>query len=41
MKNVLRKSSKLSKEKYKMYVLRLKGESGSRMRLNSVFKDIK
>ena len=35
------KYSKLRKEKYKIYGSSIKGETGSEMELNPVFKDIK
>ena len=41
MKNILNKHSKLRKEKYKIYSLRIKWVPGSKMELNPVFKVVK
>ena len=41
MKSILMKWNKFRKEKCKMYGSRIKGESGSDMELNPMFKDIK
>jgi hypothetical protein len=41
MKSILRKHSKLRKEKYKIYGSSIKGAPGSEMELNPVFKNIK
>jgi hypothetical protein len=40
MKSILNKLSKLRKEKYKICGSSIKGAPGSKMELNSVFKDI-
>ena len=40
MNNILNKHSKLRKSKYKTHGLSIKRVSGSKMELNSVFKDI-
>jgi hypothetical protein len=41
MKNILIKHRNLRKEKYKMYGSKSKGASGSGVKLNPVFKNIK
>ena len=41
MKSILMKSTKHRKENWKMYDSKTKGEPGSGMNLNPVFKDIK
>jgi hypothetical protein len=40
-KNILNQKSMLRKEKYKVYVLSIKGAPGSEMELNPIFKVIK
>ena len=40
MKSILKKYSKLKKEKYKIYGLNFKGTPGSEMKLNPMFNDI-
>jgi len=40
MTSILSKCSKLRKEKYKIYILVIKGTPGSEMKLDPVFKDI-
>jgi hypothetical protein len=39
MKSILNEHSKLRKENYKIYGSNIKGEPGSEMELNPVFKD--